>query len=185
MRIVGGEHKGRQLQGKLPSGIRPTLDAVRESIYNILNNYFAWEETTMADICSGSGAMGLEALSRGAKKVYFVDKSKQACIHIKKMIGILKTPANRYEILNLDAVKAVAILKANEGQFDFIFTDPPYNSPFIELLLEQIAATDLLEEDGVFGVEIAKDENISIPESFSNFREKKYGGSKVLFLENK
>ena len=84
MRIVGGEHKGRQLQGKLPSGIRPTLDAVRESIYNILNNYFDWEATTMADICSGSGAMGLEALSRGAKKVYFVDKSKQACNHIKK-----------------------------------------------------------------------------------------------------
>jgi 16S rRNA (guanine966-N2)-methyltransferase len=184
MRIISGEYRGRQLPGKLPGGIRPTLDAVRESIFNMLINYIDLSEATVADICAGSGAQGWEALSRGAKKVYFVEKSRQAVNFLKRSQSLLKVPKEKCEILNMDAVKAVSVLKASQGQFDFIFTDPPYDSPFLNLLIEQVAETNLLAPDGFFCVETGKDETIEIPEQFKLFKEKKFGGSKVFWLEN-
>ena len=70
MRIISGRWKGRRIETKLPSGIRPTQDAIKETIFNILNNYIGFEDIECADICAGAGMLGIEALSRGAKKVY-------------------------------------------------------------------------------------------------------------------
>ncbi len=183
MRIIGGIHKGRHLPGKLPHGIRPTLDAVRESLFNIISNYYDMEDLILADICAGSGAIGTEALSRGAKKVFFVDKSHQACNYIQKNLDLLKVPKSDYEILQIDALKAPVVIKGMAEEIDFIFTDPPYDSPFLNSLIQEVSEIKILEEDGIFAVETGKDEAISIPETFSCFRERKYGGSKIFFLE--
>ena len=183
MRIIAGEYKSRSLPGKLPNGIRPTLDAIRENIFNIINNYFDIEDIVIADICAGSGAVGIEAISRGAKKVYFVDKSRNACSFIQKNLDFLKVPKAKYEILCLDAIKAINIIQDNEDNLDFIFTDPPYYSEFLNSLIEQVAKLELLSEDGVFAVETAKNEVFKIPDALYSFREKVYGDSKISFLE--
>ena len=74
MRIVSGKYGGRRLSLKLPEGIRPTSDNTRESIFNILNNYIDWDGLTVLDICAGTGALGFEALSRGAEYTVFIEK---------------------------------------------------------------------------------------------------------------
>lgn len=184
MRIIAGEHKGRRLPGKLPNGIRPTLDAVRESIFNMLVNYIDLEDAVMADICAGSGAQGWEALSRGAKNVYFVEKNRAAVNFLKKTARLLEIPDDKYDIINLDAVKSIPVLKERHDKFDFIFTDPPYNSSFLNPLIQAAADSELLAPEGLFAVETAKDEKLLIPEKLKMFKEKKFGGSKIYWLEN-
>src|SRR2546426_706598 len=123
MRIISGRYKSRRLKATPPAGIRPTSDKLKETLFNILGPIV--EGTTFLDGCAGMGGIGLEALSRGAGMVYFVDQSRKACQIIRENLESLGIQ-DGYKILEMDLMKALD-RSAREGiYFDIAFVDPPY-----------------------------------------------------------
>ncbi len=122
MRIVAGKYKGRTLLEFSGDDIRPTADRVRESLFNIIQN--KTPNSVFLDLYSGTGAMGIEALSRYAKSVTFNDLSKNSILLLRKNLEKLKVD-DEYEISNCDAVR---FLTTTDKKFDIIFIDPPYKS---------------------------------------------------------
>jgi 16S rRNA (guanine(966)-N(2))-methyltransferase RsmD len=124
MRIISGRFKSRRLKATPPAGIRPTSDKLKETVFNILGA--SVEGTTFLDGCAGMGGIGIEALSRGASMVYFVDQSRKACQIIRenlKSLGI----AEGYKVLEMDLAKALDLCARDGIEFDIAFVDPPYN----------------------------------------------------------
>lgn len=122
MRIVGGKYKGRTLLQFDGEDIRPTSDKVRESLFNIIQ--FKIYGKSFLDLFCGTGAMGIEALSRGAAEVVFNDYSKKSLSLLKKNLEKVKVEGG-YSVINYDAV---SFLNGNQKTFDFIYVDPPYKS---------------------------------------------------------
>lgn len=141
MRIVGGEYKGRVLVEFKGEDIRPTSDKVRESLFNILQNRIYGAR--FLDLFCGTGAMGIEALSRGAGKVTFNDASRESLKILKKNLEKLKI-SNGFEVSNLDA--AVFVGRSKEP-FDIIYIDPPYKSGLGLKALNNILT--VLDDNGV------------------------------------
>lgn len=147
MRIIAGTHRGRVIRSLKGHKIRPTSDRVRESFFNIIGQYF--NSVTVLDIYSGTGAIGLEFLSRGAYKAVFVDNSKES-------IGIAKKNA---EDLNLIDRCQFFVMEASEfitkvtgERFDYIYIDPPYNINVANTVLCKIDES-ILKENGIITVE--------------------------------
>ncbi len=132
MRIVGGKYRGRTLLSFSGDNIRPTADKVRESLFNILQ--FEIYGCDFLDLFSGTGAMGIEALSRGANKVVFNDLSKESIALLKKNLIKVKGEENP-QIKNLNAV---TLLKSTTEKFDIIYIDPPYKSSLGEECLKVV-----------------------------------------------
>ncbi len=136
MRVIAGEYRRRTLRSLPGLEIRPTSDRLRETLFNVLcsGDPAALAETTWVDLYAGTGAVGIEALSRGARIVYFVESSKAAADLIAvnlKSLGI----AGRFRIVKVDAGQALLQLEATGSTADFVFLDPPY------LLQEEYAKT--------------------------------------------
>ena len=141
MRIIGGKHRGRVLKTFEGEAVRPTSDRAREALFNVLQNEIF--DSVFYDGFAGSGAVGLEALSRGAKKVVLTDVSSESVKLIKSNAALLKeTPT----ILNVDCV---SFLSSTDEKFDIIFLDPPYKKDDGELALKIIAERDILSKEGV------------------------------------
>ena len=121
MRIISGKFKSRRLKGTPPAGIRPTSDKLKETVFNILGA--SVEGATFLDACAGTGAMGIEAISRGAAFVYFVEQSRKACQIIRENLKSLEVDQG-YKILEMDLGKA---LKDIDTQIDIAYVDPPYD----------------------------------------------------------
>lgn len=183
MRIIGGKHRGTKLYTLEGENTRPTLDRVKEPLFSILN--FDIPNAVILDLFAGSGALGLESISRGARKVYLCDKSSQAIHIIEKNVEKLKSNAD-ITIINKDYLKALESL--NE-KIDIVFLDPPYMTDFAEKACEKIIQSDLLSEDGIIVIETdRKDElvkNITKSDMFDIFDERKYGRAELLFLRKK
>ncbi len=145
MRIVGGEFRGRTLYAFEGEDIRPTPDKVREALFNILQNRIYGVK--FLDLFAGSGAMGIEALSRGAKKVVFNDKDKKSVALVKKNLEKLKIDTG-FEVVNQDGVLFVS--SARE-KFDIIYIDPPYKAGLNELAVS--ASINSLEKGGLIILE--------------------------------
>lgn len=143
MRIISGEFRGRNINMIKSSTTRPTMDKVRESIFNIINPYM--NKGTFLDLFAGSGSMGFEALSRGVLKCYFNDQSFEAIKVIKSNIDLLKV-YDRAKVLKMDYRKC---LKDIDVKFDVIFLDPPYKMEVIDECLDLIVKYDLLNNDGI------------------------------------
>ncbi len=152
MRVVGGRVRGRKLTPFKASGIRPTSDRAREAIFNVLNHDYAG--AAVLDIFAGTGAMGIEALSRGATSATFVDNSKGAVAVIKKNLTLCGfEKAGR--IINKDARAALSNFKprrgdekSRQGRFDLIFIDAPYcDAALTDATLKQIAESRLLSSE--------------------------------------
>lgn len=159
--------------------VRPTADRVKESLFNILalKIYGA----NVLDLFSGSGALGLECLSRGAKKVSFNDLSKDSLAILKKNLKALKVDEQEYRLYNYHFATCLDTLKE---QFDLIFIDPPYAQEFGELALEKIAKNKLLSENGiaVYERDRAFDGEIA---GLEKYDERKYGKTYLTFFRNK
>jgi len=128
MRVIAGEYRRRTLRSLPGLEIRPTSDRLRETLFNVLcaGNPEALAESTWIDLYAGTGAVGIEALSRGARMVHFVESSKAAAEVIAanlKSLGIV----GRFQIFRLDAAKALRQLEAAGTVVDFVFLDPPYS----------------------------------------------------------
>lgn len=120
MRIISGKFKSRRLKGAPPPGIRPTSDKLRETVFNILGARV--EGVTFLDGCAGIGAIGLEAISRGAAMVYFVEQSRKACQMIRENLKELEIEGG-FKIFEMDIKKALELI----GAVDIAFVDPPYD----------------------------------------------------------
>lgn len=172
MRIVGGKYKSRVLADFEKIGVRPTSDMVRESVFNILS--FRIPGASFLDLFSGTGAMGIEALSRGASKVIFNDSSRESIKLIKKNLEKLKV-TDPYEVLCLDAI---TLLKRGQAEYDIIYIDPPYACDFLPEVLS--AVENCLSADGIAIVENDKPLDIAV-KGLTAFDKRKYGRAHLTF----
>jgi len=160
MRITGGIQKGKTIQTVKGQEVRPTSSKIRESIFNIIQlsesgTIFYEGETKMLDLFAGSGIMGLEALSRGAKKIVFVEKNPKHSEIIKK--NIQNFCDSKTKLINSDALK---ILDKLDEQFNFIFIDPPYASELYEPVLKKIQENKILSPEGFIILEHSSNFNL-------------------------
>lgn len=185
MRIIGGLMRGTKLYTLEGENTRPTLDRVKESLFNILNMKF--NDSVVLDLFSGSGALGLESISRGASKAILCDSSKAAYKVI--MNNVQKTKAeNKVKVYNLDFEKCLEKLYDENYKFDIVFLDPPYESEYYRKSLELIYDLNLLSEDAV--VILETDDRDRIVASIDNnkyyiYDERKYGRATLVFLNRK
>lgn len=176
MRIITGEYRGRKLESPKTNDVRPTTDKVKEAMFSILMPYL--QGARCLDLFAGTGALGLEALSRGADYCLFCDKERSSIALIKE--NIRKCGAeSKSRVIFGDYMKA---LEHAEGKFDIIILDPPYAAGLYEKCLASIEKLDLLDDEGIIILEHEK--NLDLPISvgkYSKLKEKKYG-STVLSL---
>jgi 16S rRNA (guanine(966)-N(2))-methyltransferase RsmD len=167
VRIISGRYRSRQLKTAPAGGIRPTSDKLRETLFNVLGD--AVNDSTFLDGCAGMGGIGLEALSREAALVYFVDRSPKACRIIRENLDILQVKEG-YKILELDLIKALDLFQRNSVRFDIAFLDPPYDrEDLYEGGLERFASGSLLVSGGLLIFEHSK--RAKMPESVGHLRQ--------------
>ena len=154
MRIVGGKYRHRLIAFPDDIHTRPTKDRVREAIFSALGDI---SDSVALDLYAGSGAMGLEALSRGAKKAVFVDVSPFAIKSIKENVTALKLNEEEYQIIKDKDVNALQTFKNNKQQFDLIFLDPPYEQGEYQKILNLLLEYDLLSKTAVIVIEANHD----------------------------
>ena len=180
MRIVGGSHRGRKLIAPEGLNVRPTTDRVREALFNVLESRGVIKGAQILDLFSGSGALGLEALSRGAEFVLFVEQDADARGAIRTNVETLgATGATR--IFKRDATNLGDRRGDKEGPFDLVFLDPPYNKGLGSLALNSARDGGWLAEDATILYECAADEMPDV----SGYRiedMRTYGETKVLLL---
>lgn len=166
MRIISGAYRGRILRSPPGNKTRPTSDRLRETLFNILSPQIS-EETRFLDLCAGTGAIGIEALSRGAGFVTFVDKSRRACALIEENLDLLEVPENETEIVCLTAENFVG--REHKENWDIVFFDPPYDDNYQIVIYEfGDEGGKILAEDGIF---IAEHHAKKIlPDAFGNLR---------------
>lgn len=181
MRIISGKARGTKLYTLDGTATRPTLDRVKESLFNIIQNDI--EDSTVLDLFSGSGAIGLEFLSRGAKRAVLCDSSKDAIKIIKQ--NVQKTHfEEKVEVYNMEFTKLVERLQ--NQKFDIIYIDPPYATDFIKISLEKIIEYELVNENTKIIVETDDETRIlnqieKIDVEITDKR--KYGRATIIFLK--
>jgi 16S rRNA (guanine(966)-N(2))-methyltransferase RsmD len=151
MRVIGGKFRSRRLHSLRGMDLRPTADRLRETLFNVLGagNAGAFEGKVWFDLCAGTGAVGIEALSLGAAKVYFVESSASAATLIRRNLDSLKVESG-YEVLKEDAARALRQLEARNITADFVFLDPPYRLEKVYAqILQQLSQSTLLAPDAV------------------------------------
>jgi 16S rRNA (guanine966-N2)-methyltransferase len=148
MRVLAGQFKGRELKSPKGDKTRPTSSKVKESLFNIVRDRI--EEALFLDLFAGSGSMGIEALSRGAKGAYFVERDREAAACIKKNLENLETEGH---VLQMDAFIAIKHLEKQGLVFNLIYVDPPYALGITDLLGR---LTPLLGKEGLLMVEQSK-----------------------------
>lgn len=182
MRVIAGDYRGRVLKSPPDGKTRPTSDRLRETLFNILAPRIT-DETRFLDLCAGTGAIGIEALSRGAAFVTFVDKSKRSCALIEENLDNLSVPESQTEILNHDAENFTA--REHKRGWDIAFFDPPYESDYSLVLHDFGHKTDLLNGDGVLVVEHhAKKQMPDAVGTIRRWRVLKQGETNLSFYEN-
>jgi 16S rRNA (guanine(966)-N(2))-methyltransferase RsmD len=185
MRIIAGTFRSRPLRSLPGLDLRPTSDRLRETLFNVLTagNQTALVGTRWIDLYAGTGAVGIEALSRGAAMVYFVESSNKAAELVHKNLKSLGVNAG-FEVLKHDAVRALRMLEMRKAMADFVFIDPPYRMEEVyQLTLETL--TKLLKPQGVAIAE--HDKRFDPGEEFGQlrrFRKLEQGDSALSFYRN-
>ena len=181
MRIVGGKYRGKKIAAPPCEGTRPTSDRTRETIFNILlhNPLFGLnflKDKTVLDVFAGTGALGFEALSRGAKSVMFIENNKQA-------LSTLYSNVKLFNLLSSCVLEQdVQTLKSNPYlPFDLIFMDPPYHQNLVLPALIQLETKGWMEKNAVILIELGKEEYFSLPSFLILGLERISGNTKILF----
>jgi len=184
MRITGGEMRGRRISSPPTRDVRPTPDAVRESLFNLLPPVSG---QTFLDLYAGSGIVGLEALSRGAKCVVFVEKQAIIARKIKEQVAALGLE-NRSLVMTMSVDKGVATLSGREERYDVIFADPPYEREWIIKTLHYCRRNDLLAIGGLLVLQRSvreKIEGMDSNQEFVGVDERRYGDTVLTFLTHR
>lgn len=183
MRIVSGRLRGRNIATPSGRNTRPTSDQTRESLFNILG-HADWspdlDGAIVADIFAGSGALGLEAISRGAEFCLFVETEPKARAAIRS--NIEKMGLFGCTRLHRQDATRLRIAPGNfRGAFTHIFMDPPYHKNLWRPVLDKLASLNLVASDGVVILEVGADEEVDVS-GYQKFDERLWGAAKVLFL---
>jgi 16S rRNA (guanine966-N2)-methyltransferase len=180
MRIISGTSKGRKLVTPKSQSLRPTSDRVKESIFNILREEI--EGRMVLDLFAGTGNLGIEALSRGAKKAIFVEKGKHALWLIQRNLAQFGLEG-RFEILPMDANRAIGTLKRRGKRFDLIFMDPPYEKGLIEKTFMKLSSDRIYHRDSILVVEHHRRERLPhIINGWNLIRQRQMGETVISFL---
>ena len=186
MRIIGGTLKGKKIFEAFDKNTRPLKDLVKESILNILeyskDTKIILNNSLVLDLFAGTGSFGLECVSRGAAKVYFIENYTQSLEILSKNIKKLKCE-KKTKVFNENAFNFLNIEEIKKEKLDLIFLDPPYKEENIKVILENIAKLKLLKENGLVVLHRHKKSKDKIGESFLVKRSAKYGISKIIFLK--
>ena len=178
MRVISGSARGLKLSS--PEGIntRPTLDRVKEALFSMLQTHLT--DAVVLDLFSGSGALGLECLSRGAQKTVFVDNSQEAILCIKSNLSSAKV-VDKSLVFKSDFCD---YLKSCSEKFDLIFLDPPYSKNFYKTALDLICQKNLLNDDGLIILEWDSEIGFQNENSaFEVYKEKRYGRVGITVLK--
>ncbi len=185
MRIVGGDLRGRKLRAPEGKDIRPTSDRTREAIFNILANgkpALVMRGVKVVDMCCGSGALGLEALSRGAAGATFIDRGKVSLALARRNVlacGMLE----RANFLPLDVSRLPPPARIAHAPADLLFLDPPYRHDLAPMALLGVKARGWAAPGCVLVIETGSDERFDIPPGYRFIDERVYGAAKVQFLK--
>jgi 16S rRNA (guanine966-N2)-methyltransferase len=177
MRIIAGRFKGRQIPLAPSANYRPSTGKLKEAVFSILSAYLDFSEANVLDLCSGTGAFGFEAASRGAKRITLVDielKYLDRAQEFAQKLGILD---------QMSCVKANATLLPNLAQkYDLVFLDPPYYQGIAKSALIELDKKKLLSDQALLVIELGKREEIVIPECYEIFDSRIYGSAKVILV---
>ncbi|OOF88094.1 16S rRNA (guanine(966)-N(2))-methyltransferase RsmD [Rodentibacter ratti] len=172
VRIIAGLWRGRKLPVLNAEGLRPTGDRVKETLFNWLMPYI--HQAKCLDGFAGSGSLGIEALSRQAEKVTFLEKDKTVANQLKKNLQTLKCTEEQAQVLNqscLDFLKQVP----NQPHFDVVFLDPPFHFGLAEQAIRLLAENNWLQPNALIYVETEKENHLNTPENWTLLKEKTTG----------
>lgn len=178
MRIIGGKYRSRVLTEFAGESVRPTSDRAREALFNILS--LKIYGARVLDLFAGSGALGIESLSRGAKEVVFNDLSKDSIAILRKNLTALKISVGSEA--KISQADYISCLENARGQFDLIFLDPPYRFDYGEKALKKIVDKDLLSPNGIVMYERDRVFEGEI-EGLEKYDERKYGKAYLTFFK--
>lgn len=176
MRVISGYLKGRNIDGYDTIGTRPTMNRVKESMFASIQEYIS--DSLVLDLFSGSGSLGIEAISKGAKKCYFVDNGREILNILRKNINNLNIE-EKSTIINRDYREALLYFKNNNIKFNIILVDAPYKMEAMNEVIELVNKYNLLEDDGILVLEYSTD---ILKDNYSNLKllkSKKYGDKYV------
>ena len=183
MRIVAGRHRGRRLLAPPGETVRPTSDRAREALFNILSHGklagagVPFAQKTVLDAFAGTGALGLEALSRGAAEAVFIEQDREALAILRKNVEGLGE-GSRARVVPGDATHPPGATSACA----VVFLDPPYRSGFADPALAALAAAGWLAPDALAVVELAAREHFTPPAGFTLLEQRVYGAARLVFL---
>lgn len=171
MQIITGKYRARKLDAVRGDTTRPTLARVKESIFNLLS--VGYSNLIVLDLFAGSGAYGIECISRGAKKVIFVDREKEA---VRTITNNTRNMNDDFEIIHLDYEKALNNFAEKKLKFDLVFLDPPYKSDYLQKSLELLHLLKLLKKGSIIVCEHEFENDLqSLPNCYIIEKSRKYG----------
>jgi 16S rRNA (guanine966-N2)-methyltransferase len=183
MRIIAGEFRGRKIKQPTSRKVRPTKDRIREAVFNIIAECVP--EASVLDLFAGSGAYGLEALSRGAQRAVFVEKDTGCAGIIKENIKLLGVEGSA-KVVTLDVFKSMEGLEKEKERFDLVFADPPYSKNMAKKTLIKVNQYDILNHSGLLIIECHADEKLPDNEgSFCVIKKRTYGNTSVSVYSKK
>lgn len=182
MRVIAGKARRLQLKTVESMAVRPTTDRIKETLFNMLNNDLC--DCLFLDLFAGSGAIGIEALSRGARQATFVEKDSLALSCIRENLKTTKLEEDAV-VMASDVLSAVDSLEKKKQTFDIIFMDPPYNMSLEKTVLEHLEHTSLVSEDTLIIIEASLETDMDFVESmdFEIIKEKTYKTNKHIFVK--
>jgi len=179
VRIIGGKWRGRKLKFPDVRGLRPSQDRARETLFNWLTPWLS--DAHCLDLFAGSGALGFEALSRGAASAHLVESQRAAYTAINNSKAQLDAIAAT--IHHSDALRW---LQRNKQPFDLVFVDPPFDSPLAEIALDTLVAGSHLGQDALVYLELPRRSETALPDTnWDVFRDKNFGDTRALLLQQK
>ncbi len=178
VRVISGSARGLKLNTPGDDRVRPTTDRVKESMFNIVQDWVY--DSQVLDLFAGSGALGIEALSRGASQAVFCDNSLDSIKIIKSNIEKARV-VDRSKIVSGDYKRCLRDMEAKNQSFDMIFVDPPYYEGLFEEVLDTIRSCKILKKDGIVIVEHDAKRPIGQVEGLEVYKEKKYGITMLTF----
>lgn len=176
VRVISGMSRGRKLVAPKGLDTRPTTDRVKESMFNLIIPYIPAKN--VLDLFAGSGALGIEALSRGSEHCVFVDAGKEASSVVKQNLDLSKQ-TDKAEVFSFDSL---AFLNRTNSKFDLIFIDPPYNKGLLTESVRLIYQKNLLSENGIIVVESEAGGEIPPGDCFNILKQARYGKTTVFVL---
>lgn len=180
MRVIAGKYRGRRLNSPIGDDVRPTTDKIKEALFNILQGDV--EDAVVVDLFAGTGGLGIEALSRGAKKVYFCDIDNRSIALLKSNLTFVDK--NEYEVIKGDFADCIRRLALRGVKADIIICDPPYGLKKGEELLKVVKEAGILNNNGVVTIERASEDGALPDREFFLYDTKKYGNISIDIFRN-